>query len=1016
MKRFIYVVFAVLIVSIVTVLAAPSFIDLSVYKGQVVDAFKKQTGLDLKLAGEVDIAFLPSPQFVAEDVTISSSQNGEQSDVVSFDSLMVNVSVIPLLQGNVSVQSVTLVKPIVTIEARKDGGFNFSAAQSASTEGNKTAKTEQDAKKTTSTLPQVSLDKIHVKDGTFIYKDQKAGSTTEIRNINADLGAQSLNGPFWAQGSLFYDRSSIDFDINTKKLDQENKLISTDLTLALKPDGVTVDYSGVIGFDNEVSLQGHTTLNIASLKESLERYGAGQVINENVPIQLKGLVTLEGSKVNLKDINLNIAEQAIDMGASLSLSPFSYQLSLKNNNALDLSKITNAAFPFKTLSADLKVSGDATNISWKNSNLKLDDTAFKTNGKYTIPTTSEKRGKAHISVNADRLNYDNFTTVAQNDKSSQASSNNNAGQAIKKSAYGFSLPVDMSVDLNVKELTYKGKAYKKLRIKGDVNNNTMNLSQLSLADYEGANVSAKADITNVKLLSGINAYLTVDVRDVPRFATALSLDVSNMPKSLKTAKLKAKLDGDIEAINLTANIEAIDGEVIAKGKIQNILDTAKIDDLALQIKHKNVAKAVEAFTGVKLDQRVFGKALNFYTKVNQSGSRYILSAIKANVSGIDVQGDVDLNMSTAKPDIKGNLKFGTLALNSIMNKGSSYGSKHGSRTSKPSTSSSGRWSKEAIDTAALHAMNLDISVSAKKIEYGQWPLVSPALSLKLKDGHLKITDLSAGLFGGRITSVADIKTVSKPRQPLYVDTQSTFRNVDLGKLSNALIGTNLVKISGNGDMELDIKSSGSSPAALIHDLSGNGTVNGKAIVLDGVDVKRFAKALSYDSKPGDTITGLWKGTTKGGSSKFDTLDGVLVIKNGIVELQKMDLDGSESSIVTRGRIDLPKWWIATKHTITVKPQDDIPSDVPPFDISINGSLDNPAQNIGQSLLNDYLNRKIQRKFNKILSDQLGFPANDDKAPQNDGNGEGDSNTAPKRDPVEDLAEEAIKGILGEILR
>ncbi len=1015
MKRFIYVVFAVLIVSIVTVLAAPSFIDLSVYKGQVVDAFKKQTGLDLKLAGQVDIAFLPSPQFVAEDVTISSSQSGEQSEIVSFDSLMVNVSVIPLLQGNVSVQSVTLVKPIVTIEARKDGSFNFSTAQSASIEGDKDAEAEQGEKKATSTLPQVSLDKIHVKDGTFIYKDQKAGSTTEVRNINADLGAQSLNGPFWAQGSLFYDRSSIDFDIKTKKLDQENKLISTELTLALKPDGVTVGYSGVISFGNEVSLQGHTTLNIASLKDSLEPYGAGQIINENVPIQLKGLVTLEGSKVSLKDINFNIAEQAIDMGATLSLSPFSYQLSLKNNNALDLSKITNATFPFKTLSADLKVNGDTTNIYWKNSNLKLDDTAFKTSGKYTIPAISQKRGKVHISVNADEINYDDFAVV-QNDKSNQKPSNNNTGQAIKKSAYGFSLPVDMSVDLSVKELVYKNKVYKKLRVKGDVNDNTMNLSQLSLADYEGANVSAKADITNVKLLSGINAYLTVDVRDVPRFASALSLDVSNMPKSLKTAKLKAKLDGDIEAINLTANIEAIDGEVIAKGKVQDILDAAKVNDLALQVKHKSVAKAVQAFTGVKLDQRVFGKALNFYTKVNQSGSRYILSAIKANVSGIDVQGDVDLNLSAAKPDIKGNLKFGTLALNSIMNKGSSHGAKHGSKASKPSTSSSGRWSKEAIDTAALHAMNLDISVSAKKIEYGQWPLVSPALSLKLKDGHLKITDLSAGLFGGRIASVADIKTVSKPRQPLYVDTQSTFRNVDLGKLSNALIGANLVKVSGNGDMELDIKSSGSSPAALIHDLSGNGTVNGKTIVLDGVDVKRFAKALSYDSKPGDTITGLWKGTTKGGSSKFDTLDGVLAIKNGIVELQKMDLDGSESSIVTRGRIDLPKWWVSTKHTITVKPQDDIPSDVPPFDISINGSLDNPAQNIGQSLLNDYLNRKIQRKFNKILSDQLGFPANDNKAPQNQGNGEGNSNNAPKRDPVEDLAEEAIKGIFEEILR
>ncbi|MGH1375911.1 MAG: AsmA family protein [Alphaproteobacteria bacterium] len=1021
MKRAIYAVFVIFILSIVAVLAAPSFIDVSVYKGQAIDAFKKQTGLELNLGGEVDIAFLPSPKFVAEDVTVLSAIKDQKSDIVSFERLNVNLSIMPLLQGKVSIQSVTLVKPIVTIEKKKDGTFNFSTPEILGEQVTGKEEKTQNRRTETATLPQISLDKIHIQDGVFSYKDHKTGQITEVRNINADLGAQSLTGPYWAQGSLFYDRSSIDFNIKTKKLDQENKVISSDIALELKPDGVQLNYAGVIGYGAGMSVQGHTTLNIASIKKSLSHYGGNETIRDNVPVLLKGLVTLENSEVNLKDINLKVGDQDIDVGASVSLSPLSYKISLKNTEGLNLSNIINGPVPFNKLVTNMNISGDAQGILLKSSSVKLDETALNLSGKYSFPDAHAKeRAKLRVKISSEKVNYDNFViTPTENGEPIKAQTTSKTGHMIKESASNISLPIDVSLDLKVNELKYQEKSYKNVRVNGELNDNTMSLTEFSVKDYEGANISAKANITNVKLLSGITSYVTVDVTDVSRFATALSLDAKSLPPLIKTAKLKSKLEGNIREINLTANIEAAGGEVIAKGKLENILGQMKIEDLALQVKHKSVAKAVHTFTGVALDQRVFGKALNFYTKVNQSGTRYALGAIKANISGVEVQGDVDVNMSTDKPTVKGNLKFGTLALNSIMGARGSKSNRTGSGTSSRNVNSSaGRWSKVAIDTSALHAVNLDVIVSAKKIEYGQWPLISPALKLKLKDGHLKITDLNAGLFGGRITSTTDVKTVSKPRQPIYFESQSAFRNVDLGKLSNALIGTKLVKITGNGDMELNVKSSGSSPAALIHDLSGNGNVNGNKIILDGVDVKRFAKALSYDSKPGDTITGLWKGTTKGGTSKFETLGGVLNIKNGVVNIQKMDLDGAESSIITRGQVNLPKWTLSTKHTITVKPQDDIPSDIPPFDISINGSLDNPAQNMGQSLLNEYLNRKIQRKLNKILADQLGFPSNDNNTPQNEGDNKnnGSQGGNKKSDPVEDLAEKAIKGIIGDLLR
>lgn len=138
----------------------------------------------------------------------------------------------------------------------------------------------------------------------------------------------------------------------------------------------------------------------------------------------------------------------------------------------------------------------------------------------------------------------------------------------------------------------------------------------------------------------------------------------------------------------------------------------------------------------------------------------------------------------------------------------------------------------------------------------------------------------------------------------------------------------------------------------------------------------------------------------------------------------MDLDGVEAAIQTRGIIHLPNWTLATKHKIIVKGIDGVPSDVPPFEMSFSGSLDNPAQTFGQGLLQDYLNRKIQRKFNKLLSKKLGLPSNDNQEPEQqeqapDG---ASSPTEPvqqeEQNPpeLEDVAEEAIKDLLDGLLR
>ena len=88
----------------------------------------------------------------------------------------------------------------------------------------------------------------------------------------------------------------------------------------------------------------------------------------------------------------------------------------------------------------------------------------------------------------------------------------------------------------------------------------------------------------------------------------------------------------------------------------------------------------------------------------------------------------------------------------------------------------------------------------------------------LQNGTLQISDLKAGLFGGQVSLSSTVQTVSKPRQPVHFESRTRITGADLGRLSKALTGTQLVKLSGRGNLDMTLKSAGASPAALVHDL------------------------------------------------------------------------------------------------------------------------------------------------------------------------------------------------------
>lgn len=1014
MKRLLFALLGLIVVCLALALIGPSFIDWNSYKGQAVAEVKKRTGLDLNIDGDIGFAVIPSPRLQLENASLKAPDGSKYEDIVRFDRLDVNVALFPALSGNVDIQSLTLVKPEIYIEAMADGSMNF---MTEDLKGQETTAEEQGdaaATKSAGASPAIALNDIRIKDGVFTYYDHKSKNETVVQNINADLGAQDLMGPYEATGSLFVSGNALNFDFTSDGYDQQNSILPAKVKIVLQPSDLAVQYDGVLSFGEEFSAQGQTALRIEKLKGFLATYGIASTAGDDVSLIAKGLLTAGPKKLDFKNAEITKGSEKASGSLSLIYEPLSFDVSIKSDGEMNLQHFVGSALPFQKGALDIALKGDASKMTFDKSTIKALGHQFTLSGSYDA---TGKRPKVRLGVNAPSVDYDALSKVTSGKSSASGGSGGGSSASDAKSMIkSLALPLDLAVTFTTDSLKYDGMSSKKVKLSANFVENAVDVSELSIGDLKGSAIKVNGHVNDIAGGKGVSAYVDVNSTDIRALADLAKVDHSAWPQNLKSANIKLKLDGSLDQAAVTTNISAMGGEVIAKGGLADPLGKMSLADITLQLKHKNMAQAIKIASGAQLSDASLQKPLDFYAKINQNGSNYKLSDIKGDLSGTTVQGDLFINLGSSVPKITGELDFGKINISSAMD---SKGSSGGKSTGAAPAGTSSRWSTAAINTSALKAVNADISLKAKHIDYGSWPISNPSLKITLNNGALDIKDLKGGLFGG---SIATDISVRADQTPLTFASDANFNNADLGKLTKAMLGTQLVKISGTGSVAMNIKSAGNSPSALINALNGSGTVSGNEIVLDGVDVTRFVSALSYESKPGDTLTGLWKATTKGGSTAFEVLDGAFTIQKGVVNISKMDLDGQSAAIQTQGQINLPSWYLSTKHKLSVKGTEEQPSDVPPFEMSFEGPLDNPSQTFGQGLLNQYLNNKIQRKLNKLIGDKLGIPSNDNAAPQNNQNGE-QQNTSPQQqksqdpeDAAKDAAKEAIKGLLGDLLR
>ena len=124
MKKILISVAALFLILLVAIISIPFVVDVNDYKDQITTLAKEQTGVDIKIKGDINLVILPDVGLKIEKVSIPSSIE-KNSNFLSLSSLVLKLKLIPLLNKKIEVESFKLISPVVNLHKDTKGNSNW---------------------------------------------------------------------------------------------------------------------------------------------------------------------------------------------------------------------------------------------------------------------------------------------------------------------------------------------------------------------------------------------------------------------------------------------------------------------------------------------------------------------------------------------------------------------------------------------------------------------------------------------------------------------------------------------------------------------------------------------------------------------------------------------------------------------------------------------------------------------------------------------------------------------------
>jgi AsmA protein len=275
----------------------------------------------------------------------------------------------------------------------------------------------------------------------------------------------------------------------------------------------------------------------------------------------------------------------------------------------------------------------------------------------------------------------------------------------------------------------------------------------------------------------------------------------------------------------------------------------------------------------------FGRfALKAHTDV--VGGTVALSGVNVELDGNTAEGVLAF-ITEGRPHVQGTLAADNLDLTSYI---STVHLLHGS---------SRDWSRVPIVLDGLTDFDLDLRLSAAKIDLTNAKLGRTAISANMREGRLMVTIGESQAFGGVLKGSLGF---GKENNGAEIKSELQFADVDLESCLGDLFGIH--RLEGRGTLALAIEGTGDSVLALTQTLNGSATLTATQGALVGLNVEQLLRRLELRPLSGG-------GDFRRGRTPFDKITMAMKLAAGTATVEHVTLESPVVKLAVAGTASIP---------------------------------------------------------------------------------------------------------------
>jgi AsmA protein len=926
---------------VVLAVALVLLVDPNDYKEEIVQAVKEQTGRELKIEGDLKLSLFPWLGLETGALELANAPGFGKQPFARVAAAGVKVKLLPLLRKELQVNTILIDGLRLQLTRNKAGKTNWDDLGSAETKPPAGTKQAAPDAPTSPAIGALTVGGIDVRNGEIRWRDEQSNTHYTLRNLELKSGQLALDRPL--DLTLAFDLESETPPIRTPvklqtraKLDlEQQKLDVSKLELAVSELALSASLQAT-NIETAPLVKGRIEIPSFNARELLKRLGV-----DYEPASKDAL-----RKFSLKsEFTADLGNQGLKVSTlALAVDDIAINAVLQGSRVLDApqwsGRVEIPSFRPDALLALLTIEARP---PWKD--------AFAQGAlqaEFNADLGRETVQLASLSLAADQLRVTGNLEAAR----------------IKNDpvVHGHVSvpPFDPRGLMKTLGLPYQPASPDVLR-------------QVSLTSDFSADVAARALTMSQLALAVDDMAVTGDLRgtqivdapkwsgnfEIPRFRPdmLLALLMIEAPPPWRSAfaqgTLKASFDADVarQTVDVTALSLSAD-EVTLTGTLQaRDWQTAPRVNGQIAIPPLNL-QALLAKLGVaaNIADRKALRRVAVKSKVNASRQNLVLNNLEARLDDTRLTGKLAIN-NLARPAYSFDLKLDEIDLDRYLPAPAAPAP--GGRASSAAATATGA-PAAVLPIETLRQLKLDGHAAIGKLK--AFGLHSSQVDVKLKaqGGVLTIGPNQAKLYGGRYEGQTTLNAREKVPQYLMKEKLS---GIDLRPfLKDAEIHD---KLSGKGNLVLDLKARGFAGPGITRTLSGTMAVDVRNGEIEGINLQKSINQAraQYAQLRGKAVPVLPDARD---ATVFTRLSGNVVLNNGIATNNDLKMEGANLRATGKGTINLPAQTIRYRLHVTVAEGASRQGTTVPVDVT--GSLAEPTYSVAwNEVLKEQVDKKIEQK-------------------------------------------------------